>query len=174
MSNFKQYQINFNGQLTLISRPLIMGILNVTPDSFFSDSRCDSEQKIANRIHQIINEGADISDIGGYSSRPFATDISSHEEYERLAIGLSIIRSEAPNTIISVDTFRADVARKCVENFGVEIINDISGGNLDKNMFDTIAEINVPYIIMQMRGNTQTMTSLTQYENVTADVINDL
>lgn len=151
-----------------------MGILNVTPDSFYSGSRCQGDEVIASRVHQIIDEGGKIIDIGGYSSRPHAEDISPEEEYRRLSHGLEIVRAEAPDAIVSVDTFRANVARRCIENFGVEIINDISGGDLDKNMFDTIAEARVAYVLMHMRGNPDTMTTLTDYENVTADVIKDL
>lgn len=151
-----------------------MGILNVTPDSFFCDSRCDEDDKITARVRQIVTEGARIIDIGGYSSRPGAKDISATEEYDRLAHGLAIIKREAPEMIVSVDTFRADVARRCVEDWGVDIINDISGGTLDKNMFDTVADLKVPYILMHMRGTPATMQQFTQYDNVTGDVIQEL
>lgn len=170
----KEYSININGELFDLYPPKVMGILNVTPDSFYNGSRCFTEDKIASRIKDIINEGAEMIDIGGYSSRPFADDISHEEEYRRLETGLRLIKEIAPNAIISIDTFRADVARKCIENFGSAIINDISGGTLDENMFDTVADLKVPYILMHMRGNPSTMTQLTEYENVTADVITDL
>jgi dihydropteroate synthase len=151
-----------------------MGILNLTPDSFYSDSRCNELTLIEQRVYQIIAEGARIIDIGGYSSRPGANDITPDEEYSRLATGLDIIKRIAPNAIISVDTFRADVARRCVNNWGVDIINDISGGNLDAEMFDTVASLGVPYILMHMQGTPSTMQQFTQYNDATLDVINDL
>ncbi|MDD2960992.1 MAG: dihydropteroate synthase [Muribaculaceae bacterium] len=151
-----------------------MGILNVTPDSFYSVSRCPDEASIIKRIETIEEGGADIIDIGGYSSRPMAEDISPDEEYARLSKGLSLIKRYAPDTIISIDTFRADVARRCIENYGASIINDISGGTLDDNMFATVGRLGMPYILMHMRGNPTTMTKLTDYTDVTADVISDL
>lgn len=151
-----------------------MGILNVTPDSFYSGCRSCEEGKIVARVRQIVDEGAKIIDIGGYSSRPGAEDVTPEEEYERLSQGLSIIKREAPDIIVSVDTFRAEVARRCVEEWGVDIINDISGGTLDNAMFDTVADLQVPYILMHMRGTPATMQSLTQYVDVTRDVISEL
>ena len=131
-----------------LSVPRVMGILNLTPDSFYADSRKEEEADIAARTHQILDEGGDIIDVGAYSSRPGADHISPEEEMSRLRRGLSIITREAPKAVISVDTFRADVARMCVEEYGVAIINDIAGGELDPQMFNTIAELHVPYIIM--------------------------
>ena len=151
-----------------------MGILNVTPDSFFGGSRCNEKEKIIRRIHQIVEEGARIIDLGGYSSRPGANEVSPDEEYYRLATGLEIIKRIAPNTIVSIDTFRADVAQKCIVDWKADIINDISGGNLDCKMFDTVASLKTPYILMHMRGTPKTMSQLTQYNNVTSDVINEL
>lgn len=152
-----------------------MGILNVTPDSFFSESRyTNDEYRITQRIHEIIDEGARIIDIGGYSSRPGAKEVSPEEEYRRLSFGLSLIRKEAPDAIVSVDTFRADVARRCITEWGADIINDISGGNLDDSMMDTVAELKTPYILMHMRGTPETMSSLTDYTDVTTNVINEL
>lgn len=175
MDTFKKYSINLGGKLFLIDRPQVMGILNVTPDSFYSGSRCGSDENvIRKRVRQIASEGADMVDIGGYSSRPGADDISPDEEFTRLKKGLSIIREEIPDIPVSIDTFRASVARRCIEEFGPCIINDISGGDLDGDMFGTVAELKVPYILMHMRGTPATMTSLTDYENVTADVILDL
>lgn len=175
MSDFKKYSINIGGRLLEIDRPQVMGILNVTPDSFFSGSRCGSNDAVIRcRVKQMIAEGADMIDIGGYSSRPGADDIPPEEEYARLRKGIAIIHEEAPNAVISVDTFRADVARRCVIECGAHIINDISGGDLDSDMFTTVAELNVPYILMHMRGTPATMTSLTEYDDVTADVIADL
>lgn len=175
MAKFCSYSINIGGRLMTIDRPQVMGILNVTPDSFYSGSRCGvDEAVIRGRVRQMLDEGADMIDIGGYSSRPGADDISPEEELERLRTGLKIIAEEAPDMIVSVDTFRADVARRCVEECGAHIINDISGGDLDSDMFATVASLHVPYILMHMRGTPATMTQLTDYECVTADVIKDL
>lgn len=151
-----------------------MGILNVTPDSFYGSSRCFDEHAIASRVQQIVNDGATIIDIGGYSSRPGADNITPEEEYNRLSQGIEIIRNIAPDIYISVDTFRADIARRCVVDLGVDIINDISGGTLDEQMFDTVTELNVPYILMHMRGCPRSMQQHTQYTDVTLDVINEL
>lgn len=151
-----------------------MGILNVTPDSFYSDSRCLDENAISNRVRQIVDEGARIIDIGGYSSRPGAGDVTPEEELRRLSLGIDIIKDIAPEIYISVDTYRAGVARRCVVDMGADIINDISGGTLDEQMFDTVAELQVPYILMHMRGTPYTMQQLTQYSNVTLDVISEL
>ena len=118
-----------------LSQPQVMGILNVTPDSFFAGSRKQSEADIVERVHQIVNEGGSIIDIGAYSSRPNAADVSSEEEMRRLRFGLDIIRREIPDAIVSVDTFRADVARMCAEEYGVALINDISAGDMDADMF---------------------------------------
>lgn len=174
MYHFTPYNLTLRGSIVNINEPWVMGILNLTPDSFYSDSRCNESTMIEQRVNQIITEGAKIIDIGGYSSRPGANDITPDEEYSRLATGLDIIKRIAPNAIISVDTFRADVARRCVNNWGVDIINDISGGNLDAEMFDTVASLGVPYILMHMRGTPSTMQQFTQYNNATLDVINDL
>ncbi len=174
MYHFTPYNLTLRGSIVNINEPWVMGILNLTPDSFYSDSRCNESTMIEQRVNQIITEGAKIIDIGGYSSRPGANDITPDEEYSRLATGLDIIKRIAPDAIISVDTFRADVARRCVIDWGVDIINDISGGNLDAEMFDTVASLGVPYILMHMRGTPSTMQQFTQYNNVTLDVINDI
>lgn len=174
MYRFKPYKIHLHGKQVEITTPWVMGILNVTPDSFYNGSRYDKKTEIAARVHQIIDEGAKIIDIGGYSSRPGANEVSPEEEYERLALGLSVIRQEKPDAIISVDTFRADIARRCVEDWNIDIINDISGGILDNHMFDTVAELQVPYILMHMRGTPATMQHHTQYGNVTEEVIKEL
>lgn len=165
------YTINVNGQLMDLSVPKIMGILNVTPDSFYAKSRKNDEQEIANRIHQIIEEGGDIIDIGAYSSRPGATPVSQEEEMARLRKGLTILRKEAPDAIVSVDTFRADVAAMCVEEYGVSLINDISAGEMDARMFETVVRLNVPYIMMHMKGTPQDMQQSPQYENLLRDII---
>lgn len=165
------YTINVNGQLMDLSVPKIMGILNVTPDSFYAESRKNDEHEMANRIHQIIEEGGDIIDIGAYSSRPGATPVSQEEEMERLRKGLTILRKEAPDAIVSVDTFRADVAAMCVEEYGVSLINDISAGEMDARMFETVVRLNVPYIMMHMKGTPQDMQQSPQYENLLRDII---
>ncbi len=151
-----------------------MGIVNVTPDSFFADSRTYDDNAIKARVRKMLDEGADIIDIGAYSSRSGADEVSVEEETMRIAKGMMIIRQIAPDTIISVDTFRADVARVAVESYGADIINDISGGDLDDKMWSTAAQLHAPYILMHMRGTPATMQSMTDYKNVTADVVNDL
>lgn len=139
--------INAGGRLIELSQPMVMGILNVTPDSFYENSRQEQEADIAQRARQIVDEGGLIIDIGAYSTRPGATDVSVEEECRRLRYALSVVKRVVPDTIISVDTFRADVARMCVEEFGVHIINDVSGGQADRNMLKTIARLNVPYVL---------------------------
>lgn len=166
--------INIGGRLMDFSTPRVMGIINVTPDSFYNASRVSNKEEIARKAIEMIEDGADILDIGGYSSRPGAAEVSSDDEYSRLSHGLEAIRTVAPQALISVDTFRADVARKCVENWNVSIINDISGGTLDKAMFETVADMKVAYVLMHTRGNPATMSGLTDYNDVTADVISDL
>lgn len=166
--------INIKGSLRHFHKPWVMGILNVTPDSFFAESRTIETDDIRRRIDDLISQGADIIDIGGYSSRPGAPEVSTDEEYSRLARGLEAIRKYHPDTLISVDTFRADVARRCVSDWEADIINDISGGNLDAEMWPTVAELKVPYILMHMRGTPSSMQSLCDYNDVTADVIRDL
>lgn len=162
--------INLKGELLDLSAPVVMGILNVTPDSFFEGSRKETEQQIIDRVNEILNQGGTIIDIGGQSTRPTSTLISSQEEIERLKFALSIINREFPEAILSVDTFYSDVARFSVEEHGVAIINDISGGEIDKEMFKTVAKLNVPYVLMHMRGTPQTMSTLTDYDNLIQDV----
>ena len=172
---FGTYTLTIKGEKLTLEKPLIMGILNVTPDSFYSGSRMGSDEAlIGKRVEQILDEGGDMIDIGAYSTRPNADDISADEEYARLKTGLNIIKSIDANVVVSVDTFRADVARKCVEEFGVDIVNDVSGGSLDDEMFATVAKLKVPYILMHMRGTPATMQQLTDYSDVTRDVIADL
>lgn len=171
MTKFKPYTLNIGSSLLEISRPQVMGILNATPDSFFEGSRCNTNDLIRQRVEQLLSEGADMIDVGGYSSRPMADDISPDEEYARLANALEILRGIAPEAVVSVDTFRAGVARRCVENLGVQIVNDISAGELDRDMLATVAELKVPYIMMHMRGNPHTMMQLTDYDNLTADIL---
>ena len=172
---FCRYTLTIKGEKRAIVKPWVMGILNVTPDSFYSGSRMGvDEMRIGERVEEILKEGGDIIDIGAYSTRSNADDISPEEEYSRLKIGLNVIKNIDANAIVSVDTFRADVARRCVEEFGVDIVNDVSGGTLDDEMFATIANLKVPYILMHMRGTPATMQQLTEYNDVTRDVIDDL
>lgn len=154
--------------------PKVMGIINVTPDSFYSGSRTPGDSEILGRVLQLKEEGADILDLGGYSSRPGAEDVSAEEEYSRLARGLEVVRREWEDVPVSIDTFRACVARRCVEEWGVDIINDISGGTLDPAMWETVADLRVAYVLMHMRGTPATMQELTDYADVTAEVITDL
>ena len=168
------FSLNIGGQLREFTCPTVMGILNVTPDSFFSGSRAQSEAEIAARAAKLVTEGADFIDVGAYSTRPGAPEVSPEEEIARLRRALPIIKAVAPNTLISVDTFRADVARVSVEELGAHIINDVAGGNLDAEMFNTVAELQVPYILMHMRGTPADMQEFTTYEHVTRDVLSEL
>lgn len=163
--------INCNGKLIDLSTPQVMGILNVTPDSFFAESRKQTEAEIISQALRIVNDGAQMIDIGAYSSRPGAQDISAEEEMSRLRKGLSLIRSVLPEAIISVDTFRADVAKMCVEEYGVAIINDIAGGELDSHMFKTVASLHVPYIMMHMKGNPRTMQDAPHYDDIMGEMM---
>ena len=162
--------INVNGQLMEFNHTQVMGILNVTPDSFYAGSRGVTERDIIRRLHQITDEGASIIDIGAYSSRPGADEVSTEEEMSRLRMGLELIRKHQPSAIVSVDTFRADVAKMCVEEYGASIINDISAGQMDKDMFPTIARLGVPYIIMHMKGTPQDMQANPHYDNLLKEV----
>lgn len=162
--------INVNGSLLDLSQPRVMGILNVTPDSFYAGSRTQTEVEIARRVKQIVSEGAAIIDIGAYSSRPNADNVSAREEMERLRMGLKILFEIQPDAVVSVDTFRADVARMCVEEYGVAIINDIAAGEMDANMFHTVAALNVPYIMMHMQGTPQSMQQHPHYDNLLKEV----
>ena len=163
--------LNLRGRLLELREPQIMGILNVTPDSFFSESRTPDEEHIAQRVKQMMNDGADMIDIGGYSSRPGANDVSTEEEMNRLRRGLRIIRKLYPDVPVSVDTFRADVARMCIEEEGADIINDISGGMMDRQMFRTVAQLHVPYIMMHMQGTPDSMQLAPHYENLRQEVM---
>lgn len=163
--------INIKGELFSLDRPVVMGILNVTPDSFFAGSRKRTEAEIAARIEEILAQGGDWIDIGGYSSRPDATPVTADEEMRRLELGLEILSRDYPSVPVSVDTVRADVARCCVEKYGVAMINDISAGELDPEMFRTVADLKVPYIMMHMRGTPQTMASLTDYTNLMDEIM---
>lgn len=163
--------IRVNGQLMDLSTPKVMGILNVTPDSFYAGSRKETTSDIVNRVEQIITEGADMIDIGAYSSRPNAEHVSTKEEMARLRKGLEAIREVAPEAIVSVDTFRADVASMCVEEYGTALINDISGGQMDERMFDTVARLDVPYIMMHMQGTPQDMQQHIHYDHLRMEIM---
>ncbi|MBQ9523706.1 MAG: dihydropteroate synthase [Bacteroidaceae bacterium] len=171
MKGLLPYTINVGGKLMDLSEPQVMGILNVTPDSFYSASRKNSEAEVRERVNAIISEGGSIIDIGAYSSRPGADNIFASEEMNRLRGALQILRSEAPEAVVSVDTFRADVAKMCVEEYGVQIINDISGGELDPQMFQTVAALGVPYILMHMKGNPQTMQVEPHYDDLLTEML---
>ena len=167
------YTLNFRGKLVELQRPWVMGILNVTPDSFYADSRTPmaDPDSIQQRVREMLADGADLIDVGAYSSRPGADDISPLEEMRRLEVALAAVRSVAPEVYVSVDTFRSEVARQCVEHFGVDMINDISGGVLDKAMPKMVARMGVPYVMMHMQGKPETMQTSPEYEDVLAEVL---
>ncbi len=165
------HTLNLRGRLLELREPQIMGILNVTPDSFYSDSRTPDEAHITDRVRQMMDEGADMIDVGGYSSRPGADDVTPEEEMDRLRRGLRIVRKLYPEVPVSVDTFRADVARMCIEEEGADIINDISGGMMDRQMFRTVARLGVPYILMHMQGTPDTMQVAPHYDNLRREVM---
>ena len=171
MKGLLPYTINVGGKLMDLSEPQVMGILNITPDSFYSESRKNTEEEIAERVNAILAEGGSMIDVGAYSSRPGADNVSEEEEKRRLRGALQILRRIAPEALVSVDTFRADVARMCVEEYGVQIINDISGGELDPRMFETVASLGVPYILMHMKGNPQTMQQAPRYDDLLTEML---
>lgn len=170
---FKRFSLNVAGRLIEFDRPAVMGILNVTPDSFYSGSRSTSDLDIGGRVAEMIESGVDIIDIGGYSSRPGADDVDPGEESRRLLKGIGAVRRLSRDVLISIDTFRSEVARAGIEA-GANIVNDISGGELDGHMFESVASMRVPYVLMHMRGTPMTMCGLTRYNDVTADVISEL
>ena len=161
------YTINVRGRLISFEKPLVMGILNVTPDSFYAGSRKQTEREIADRVNQIIADGGAMIDVGAFSTRPGAVEVSETEESERLREALRIVRREQPDAVISVDTYRPCVARRCVEEWGADIINDVSEGGVtgivntpiheDGNMFETVARLQVPYILMSVKPTLETM-----------------
>lgn len=171
---FLPFTLNIKGSIRLIERPQIMGIVNATPDSFFPGSRTLSRESIIERTRSMIDQGADMIDIGAYSSRPGADDVSETEELRRLETALEAIRSVNTDIPVSVDTFRANVARTAISSLGADIVNDISGGSLDADMLETVASLKCPYILMHMRGTPATMQTLTDYDDVTADVIKEI
>ena len=163
--------INAGGKLISLEVPKVMGVLNITPDSFYTGSRFMEENAIIAAAGKMLEDGADFLDVGGYSSRPGAEDIPPAEEKKRVLKAVKIISGEFPGAIISVDTFRADIAREAVLGCGARMINDISGGESDPEMFPLIEEINVPYVMMHMRGNPRTMQDNTIYDDVVADIL---
>ena len=163
--------INAGGKLIDLEVPKIMGILNITPDSFYKGSRYTGDRDILEAASEMIEDGADILDVGGYSSRPGASDIPVEEERKRVIDAVKLISKEIPGAIISVDTFRASVARQAIEDAGAHIINDISGGEADREMFATIQKLNVPYILMHMKGDPRSMQINPTYNDIVADIL---
>ncbi|ERJ70403.1 dihydropteroate synthase [Porphyromonas sp. oral taxon 278 str. W7784] len=171
MTPAHQLTLNLSGRLVSLEKPLVMGIVNVTPDSFFAGSRIDGAKALGERLNTLVREGAALADLGAYSSRPGAEEVSPEEERRRLRPALQILRDEYPDLPVSVDTFRSDVARMAVEEYGASMINDISGGGLDPAMYRTMAELQVPYILMHMKGDPKTMQQQASYSDVTLEVI---
>jgi dihydropteroate synthase len=167
---YSKKTLNLKGNLLDLSEPVVMGILNVTPDSFYDGGAWQEESKIIERAGQILSEGAKIIDIGGYSSRPGAEEISIDEELKRVVPPIQSVRKNFPDCFISIDTFRSEVAKAALEE-GASMVNDISAGEFDSKMFALIAEIQVPYVVMHMRGKPLTMQKLTDYQNITLEII---
>ncbi len=167
----KPKYINVAGKLLDLSIPKVMGVINITPDSFYEGSRATEEKEILKAAAGIIEDGADIIDIGGYSSRPGAADVPPEEEKKRVLTAICLINKEFPEIIISIDTFRSEIAREAVSECGAHMINDISGGEADSNMFGVIQQLNVPYIIMHMQGMPENMQDNPVYSDVVADIL---
>ena len=162
--------MNCKGQLIDLEIPKVMGILNITPNSFFDGGKYDNDLEMLKRVESMLDEGADFIDIGAYSSKPSAEFVSENEEMDRIAPAVEKIVKNFPDVLLSIDTFRSEVARICIEN-GAAIINDISAGDLDPKMFETAAKLKVPYIMMHMRGNPKTMQSLTDYDDIVKEML---
>lgn len=168
---FSPFSLNVKGRLRVFDRPAVMGIINLTPDSFYAASRHPNPAEAARTARDMVEAGATMLDLGAYSSRPGAADVSAGEEMERLCAGVEAVRAEVgADVLISVDTFRADVAKEAVSICGADIVNDISGGEIDPGMFATVAELGCPYVLMHMRGTPATMQSMTDYDDVAAEV----
>lgn len=167
----KKYTLNCRGKLVDLHSPKVMGILNITPDSFFDGGSYTRMEAIQQRVRELLAQGADMIDIGGYSSRPGAYHITEGQEWERLEPVLDWLKRQHPDVITSLDTFRADIARKSVEQYNVAMINDISAGDMDEQMFSTIADLQVPYIMMHMQGKPQTMQKSPTYTHLMKDII---
>ncbi len=165
--------LNIRGTLLDLSTPVVMGIVNITPDSFYSGSRVASSDQIVEKAGQMVLEGAGMLDIGGYSTRPGAREVSAQEEGDRIESAVEPLAKYFPDLVISVDTFRAEVAERGIGK-GAHIINDVAGGTLDDTMFEAVARLRVPYILMHMRGTPQTMNLLTTYERLVPDILRDL
>lgn len=163
--------MNVRGDLWSFSVPKVMGILNLTPDSFYAASRVQTEAEIARRAEQLVVEGADVIDVGACSTRPGADVPDADEESRRLRRGLVVVRRVVPQAVVSVDTFRAEVARMCVEEFGADMINDVSGGEADAAMFGMAARLHVPYVVTHIKGSPKTMQQSPQYEDVVCEVL---
>ena len=167
----KPHYINIKGSLMDLSVPKVMGIINITPDSFYTGSRFNEKDEIIKAAEIMIENGADILDIGGFSSRPFASDVSVEEEKGRVLKAILLVRKKFPSVVISIDTFRSEVAREAVESCGADIINDISGYEFDKMMFETVVDLNVPYILMHMKGTPGTMQQNPEYKDITSEIL---
>lgn len=162
--------INCKGELIDLSTPRVMGILNITPDSFYDGGIYKNESEILSQVYVMLKEGATFIDIGAYSSRPNADHVSENEELQRILPILNLVLKEFPEALISIDTFRSEIAEQCITN-GAALINDISAGTLDNKMLQTVANLKVPYIMMHMRGTPQTMQQHTQYDNLVKDIL---
>jgi dihydropteroate synthase len=162
--------INCKGQLIDLAHPKVMGILNVTPNSFFDGGKYNDENEILSQVKKMLNEGATFIDIGAYSSKPNAEFVTEEEEIARIVPVIQLILKQYPETLLSIDTFRAGVAKASLEN-GAALINDIAAGNLDEKMFEVVAEYNVPYIMMQMRGTPKTMQTMTSYNDIVKEML---
>jgi dihydropteroate synthase len=162
--------MNCKGQLIDLSTPKVMGILNITPNSFFDGGKYKNESELLERVQKMLNEGADFIDVGAYSSKPNAEFVSEEEEISRIIPVVNLLQKHFPEIILSIDTFRAGVAKVCIEN-GAAIINDISAGKLDEKMLETIAKYQVPYIMMHMKGTPQTMQTFTQYDDIIKEML---
>ncbi|MCB0455689.1 MAG: dihydropteroate synthase, partial [Aequorivita sp.] len=165
--------LNCQGKLIDLSKPKVMGIINITPDSFYDGGKTFSEKEIMEQAERMLSEGATFLDVGGYSTRPGAEEVSGKDEIERVVGAIEAILKRFRQALISVDTFRSEDAKKAVEA-GAAIVNDVSGGTLDAKMYKTVAKLKVPYILMHMRGTPKTMVKLTDYKNVTMEVLKDL
>jgi len=162
--------INCKGELIDLSIPKVMGILNVTPNSFFDGGKYKNESEIVSQVEKMLSDGAAFIDLGAYSSKPSAEFVTEQEEIERIVPAIELILKHFPETLLSIDTFRAGVAKASIES-GAAIINDIAAGELDDKMFEIVAHYNVPYIMMHMRGNPQTMQSMTQYDDIVKEML---
>jgi len=161
--------LNLHGRLMDLGTPKVMGVLNVTPDSFYDGGRYTDESSILAQVEKMLSDGADVIDVGGYSTRPGAREISEEEELNRVANAIRTILKTFPDAVLSVDTFRSAVAKAAIRE-GASMINDISGGEMDKEMFDTVASLHIPFVLMHMRGTPQTMTHLSHYDNLMKDM----